>query len=119
MDTIDNLWHVYIDGKPLEAVVRADESTGEVEILEKHYATGEVVTNPDGSPSTLVLKGKVEKKPNWRLDTGPLFIHEYLDYHPLDLLAKELMESLTKQMEAKIFQRGSNGSLHQLTFTVP
>lgn len=53
---------IEFNGKPLDAVLWADEEAGECEVFEKHHMTGDLVKDPGtkwGYRST-VLKGKVK-----------------------------------------------------------
>ncbi len=47
----------FLNGREIQDVVDASED--EATILERHWETGEIVREPDGSPRTLVLRGQV------------------------------------------------------------
>lgn len=53
----------FLDGKEMQDVVQADPDLAWLDVLERHWRTGEIVLAPDGSRSTIRLRGKVRVEP--------------------------------------------------------
>jgi len=49
----------YLNDRPVTDVWSVDEEAGEITFRERHWSTGELITEPDGSPRLVTSPGKV------------------------------------------------------------
>jgi hypothetical protein len=49
----------YLNDRPVTDVWSVDEEAGEITFRERHWSTGELISEPDGSPRLVTSRGKV------------------------------------------------------------